>query len=134
MHATFRDYVDDMTLLSTGAGATPEEAAIRLRQSLDIVKQQLVRDNMCLNDDKQHMYGSAPAVRRAWDERNPVPAVQTAKDLGVHHYGYLQGHPVLDTKLTQCSSTAKRISFVPTTRGRRASRRGHHLWTLSLRA
>ena len=64
---------------------------------------------MCLNDDKQQIYGNTQAVRRAWDERNPVPAVHTAKDLGIHHYGYLQRHPVLVTKLTQLGPTAKRI-------------------------
>ena len=122
MHATFRDYVDDMTLLSTGA--TPDEAAMRLQESLDIVKAQLIQDNMCLNDDKQQIYGNTQAVRDAWNERNSVPAVDTAKDLGVHHYGYLHRHPVLDAKLTQFASTAKRISFVPTSRDRRASLAG----------
>ena len=115
IHATFRDYVDGMTLLSTGA--TPEEAAIRLQESLDIVKAQLIQDNMCLNDEKQQIDGNTQAVRLAWDERNPVPAVHTAKDLGVHHYGYLHRHPVLDSKLAQFSATAKRISFVPTNEG-----------------
>ena len=67
MHATLRDYVDDMTLLSTGA--TPEEAAIRLQESLGIVKAQLIQDNMCLNDDKPQIYGNTQAVRHAWDER-----------------------------------------------------------------
>ena len=87
MHATFRDCVDDMTLPTTAAA--PEEAAERLQDALDTVKAQVIQDNMCLNDDKQQIYGAAQAVRDAWDERNPAPAVDIAKDLGIHHYGYL---------------------------------------------
>ena len=88
-----------MTLLSTGA--TPDEAAIRLQEPLDIAKAQLIRDNMCLNNNKQQIYGNTQAVRPAWNERNSVPAVDTTKDLGIHHYGYLHRHPVLDAKLAQ---------------------------------
>ena len=47
--ATFRDYVDDMTLLAHGA--SPQQAALHLHRALATVKQQLRQDNMSLNDD-----------------------------------------------------------------------------------
>ena len=122
MQVTFRDYVDDMTPLATGAA--PEEAAVHLQQSLGTVEKQLVHDNMCLNDDTQQIYGNTQAVRLAWDARNPVPAAHAAKGLGIHHYAYLHRRPVLDTKLAQFPTTVKRVSYVPATRGRRASLAG----------
>ena len=117
--AHFRDYVDDMILYV--AGATPEQAVEQLQEALRLLKQQLVADNMQLNDDKQQIFNAQNATRDAWDSCNAAPAVATAKDLGVHHYGYLHQHPVLNSKLAQFAATAKKISFIPTSRQRRAS-------------
>ena len=102
------------------AGATPEEAVSRLQEALTRLKAQLEEDNMVLNDAKQQIFSLSKAARDAWDAVSETPAVDTAKDLGIHHYGYLHRHPVLSGKLTQFTSTARRISCIPTTRARRA--------------
>ena len=81
--ATFRDYVDDMTLLAHGA--SPQQAAVKLQHALTMVKHQLRQDNMSLNDEKEQIYGPTVAVRHAWHVLTGTPAVSTAKDLGIHH-------------------------------------------------
>ena len=120
--AIFRDCVDDMTLLATGA--TPHEAASNLLQSSDAAHNQVNADNMFLSADKQHIYGGSRRVREALETPSDTPAVDTAKDLGVHHYGNLHKRPVLDCKPKRFSSTARRTSFVPTKRPRRAALAG----------
>lgn len=120
--AIFHDYVEDMTLLATGA--TPQEAASNLLQSSSAAHNQLTADSMCLNADKQQTYGGSRRVREVLETPSDTPAVYTAKDLGVHHDGYLHKHPVLDCKLKQFSSTARLTSFIPTTRPRRAAPAG----------
>ena len=115
--ATFRDYVDDMTILSHGR--TAREAATHLLGALTTVKAHLTSDNMVLNQDKEQIYGSTVEVRSAWRSLSGTDAVSTAKDLGVHHYGYLHKHPVLDSKLSALGPACQRISCIPTTRNRR---------------
>ena len=101
-------------------GASPHHAAISLHRALATVKQQLRQDNMSLNDDKEQIYGPTVAVRHAWFALTGTPAEGTAKDLGIHHYGYGHKHPVLDDKIAQFQPTAQRLAIIPTTRQRRA--------------
>ena len=119
MPATFRDYVDDMTLYASGA--TPDEANDRLRRALGLLTARLTSDNMRLDDSKKQIPGNTKSARDAWNARGAAPAVDVAKDLAVHHCRYPQKHPVLHTKLSQFAATAKRFCLIPTTRLRRAS-------------
>ena len=75
---------------------------------------------MSLNDQKEQSFGPTVAVRDAWQVATGMTAVSTAKDLGVHRYGYLETHPVLSSKLCQFTDTARRIAIIPTSRKRRA--------------
>ena len=88
--ARFRDYVDDIILYV--AAATPDDAVDRLQEALHRLKMQLVADNMVLNDNKQQIFSASKATRDAWNARNTVPAVDTAKDLA-------------STIMVTCSST-----------------------------
>lgn len=86
-----------MTLRATGA--TPQEATNHLMHFSAAAKTQPTADNICLDDDRQQIYGGTRQVRDARVTLSATPAVNTAKDSGVHHDGYLQRQPVLYGKL-----------------------------------
>ena len=117
MAGTFRDYVDDMTILVSGP--TPQRAALDLHESLTSVKAALRADNMLLNDSKEQVYGPTAATCRAWEDLTGTPAVAVAKDLGVYHYGHGQSHPTFQAVAQRLRGVAHRIGGLPILRGRK---------------
>jgi hypothetical protein len=114
---TFRDYVDDMTLMAVAATAT--HAAASLQEDLVTIKAALRNDNMKLNAAKEQVFGLTKGERQAWQSLTEQEAVAVAKDLGVYHYGYDQAHPVMDKKLQDLRGPCIRIGMVPASRDRK---------------
>jgi len=114
----FRDYVDDMTLMTVGS--TGDLAARSLHRGLGRVKHVLRRDNMILNDTKEQVFAQYQVTRRCWEDTGGCPTVDAARDLGVFHVGAGHGHPVLTEGILAQRKVAVRIGMIPGTQKFRA--------------
>ena len=116
---TFRDYVDDMVITSTGKQA--DQAVNKLIKDLRQIKKALREDNMQLNEAKEQIFGPTACIRKAWKSATGREADNQVKDLGVFHYGHGYRHPVMDQKLRELKLTAERIGAIPTDKNKKAS-------------
>ena len=118
IHSIFRDYVDDITLLTIGD--TPQQTVQHLHEDLKTIKKALRDKNMLLNDAKEQILGPTAAVRKAWSAFTGKDAIEVVRDLGTYHYGYGATHPDLDRKPDAYRPTAGRMGTLPIPRERKA--------------
>ena len=114
----FRDYVDDMTLLSVGPTGTL--AAHAMHRGLSRVKRMLRADNMLVNDEKEQVFAQYQLTRHVWGAIGGVATVDAARDLGVYHVGAGRGHPVMSRAVSSQRQVAARIGMIPGTQKLRA--------------
>jgi len=77
----FRDYVDDMALMT--AGPTRTLAAKSMHRGVGRARHVLRRDNMMLNDSKAQVFAQFQSTPHAWEDTRGCPTVDAARDLGV---------------------------------------------------